>query len=175
MLGSDVVCINLNNLVQIDFKSISIFLVGKQWKEWRKGKLSPISFKYFPSFNSSSGKYGDTLIVHPIDSTMLFITSYYKRKIMGKRLLSLCFKHKTLTCKNHNFDCCDNGDCVNGKCSCYPGWNPETNCCAPSSCNATISILKLSNCTYLHKNQLCTRFLHKLGTFLKVQKYAHFM
>ena len=113
----------------------------------------PISFKYFPSFNSSSGKFGDTLMVHPIDTTMLFITPYNKDVIMGKyKLFPLCYKDKTLTCKNHNFDCCDNGDCVYGKCSCYPGWSPETNCCAPSSCNATkyIKYFQLGQLNWYH-------------------------
>lgn len=130
----------IHNIV-IDFDIM--FFVGKQWKQWINGKLLPLSFKYFPSFNSSSGNFGDSLMVHPMDTTQLFITPYYKDVMVGGnfKLFPLCYKDKTLTCKNHNYDCCDNGDCIYGKCSCYPGWSPETNCCAPSSCNATISTI----------------------------------
>ena len=138
---------------------ILLFRVGEQWKEFRNGKLSPISFRYFPSFNSSSGNYGDSLMIHLMDTTQLFITPYYKDSIMGNKfqLFPLCYKDKSLTCKKHNFDCCDNGDCVNGKCSCYPGWNPETNCCAPSSCNPTISILYFLEKSFL-VNQTVTNY-----------------
>lgn len=98
--------------------------------------MRPISFTNFPSFNASRGSKGDTLVFHPSTPNDLYPFPFDLAFVDNKwPLQPLCYKNKvdSKVCDANFEGCCDNGDCLNGKCSCYSGWSSSQNCCCRDS------------------------------------------
>ena len=105
--------------------------VGTKWIEIIDGKLKVINFAHFPDFDSTKGQRGDSLVFHPSVPDSLFSFPHSDTSYKSINFQPLCFKPKVSSevCEAEFSGCCGNGDCVNGKCSCYPGWTEGSNCC----------------------------------------------
>ena len=56
-------------------------------------------------------------------------------KILTSYVYNINYQNKPQsdTCDTKYNKCCGYGDCINGKCHCYPGWSSDSNCCSPSN------------------------------------------
>jgi hypothetical protein len=111
---------------------------SKDWFEYVGSKLLKISFTNWPGFDPNTiSKPGDTLLWHQDFKDQLYLYPFDRATtaLNGFLLKPLCYTPTVSAeiCETKfQGGCCDNGDCIGGQCSCYPGWDQNTNCCNPS-------------------------------------------
>jgi len=103
------------------------------WEEKHpNGTFIPLVSSNFPNVNNTIGTLGSSLVWHPAYPNDLYIVKDSISTSGNYWLMPLCYKPKPeiQVCETTKQSCCDNGDCINGQCSCYAGfWAPKNCCC----------------------------------------------
>lgn len=108
------------------------FHLATGWQEQHpNGTFIPLVSSNFPNINNTIGKIGSSLVWHPAYPDDLYIVKDSISTSGNYWLMPLCYKPKPeiQVCETTKQSCCDNGDCVNGQCSCYAGFWAQKNCC----------------------------------------------
>merc|ERR1711860_295554 len=142
------------------------------WEEKHpNGTFIPLVSSNFPNVNNTIGTPGSSLVWHPAYPNDLYIVKDSISASGNYWLMPLCYKPKPeiQVCETTKQSCCDNGDCINGQCSCYAGfWAPKNCCCKEFSKYTLFEKSNFFLTIFLVKSKLSTAKKSKTTTFSRV-------